>query len=411
MNRLIVYLNGTKTGILEQDDDAVLTFQYDVVWLSRQDAYPLSKSLPLRPEPFHGKDARPFFAGILPEDEPRKKIAAILGISAENDFAMLQRIGGECAGAVSLLPEDVPVSLAQNRLRQLSDDELSQIIAELPRRPLMAGETNVRLSLAGAQDKLPVVFDKNGVSLPLGNSPSSHIIKPESARFPGLVSNEAFCMSIARLAGLNVPEIQVRKAGDIPYLMINRYDRIIHPDGTITRIHQEDFCQALGLPPERKYQQEGGPQVRNCITLLRDWSSVPVADIRDFIDGLVFNLLIGNADAHGKNYSMLYPPGARRLAPFYDLLCTLVWPELSQRPAMKIGGSEAMNDIALSRFQAMAKQSQLGWPLVREHIAELSQKIRDALDNRQLASMDDAMTAKVRKLMSERTTRMLSQLE
>ncbi|MCP4607078.1 MAG: type II toxin-antitoxin system HipA family toxin, partial [Proteobacteria bacterium] len=158
MNNLIVYLNAERVGSLEQDDSGLLYFSYDQTWLEKPGAMPLSRSLPLQGDVFQGKKARPFFAGILPEGGPREKIAEILGISDTNDFAMLERIGGECAGAVSLLPEGLaPADPKNTRHRELSEAELRQLIAELPGRPLMAGTDGLRLSLAGAQDKLPVI--------------------------------------------------------------------------------------------------------------------------------------------------------------------------------------------------------------------------------------------------------------
>jgi serine/threonine-protein kinase HipA len=338
MKSLTVYLQAEAIGTLTQDESGLLGFRYASVWLNHPQAMPLSRSLPLRPEPFHGNHVRPFFAGILPDEGPRQQIASILGISERNDFAMLERLGGECAGAVSLLTAGLPYPKSgEGHQRILLDSELQEIINELPRRPLMAGREGVRLSLAGAQGKLPVVMAGNHMALSLGRTPSTHIIKPEPERFPGLVANEILCLSLAKALGLNVPWVGQRRIGDHRCLVIQRYDREVGPDGTIERVHQEDFCQAMGFPPERKYQQEGGPLVRDCIAMLRQWSTAPVLDIRDFLDSLIFNMLIGNADAHGKNYSLLYRGGERRLAPLYDLICTLAWPELSKVPAMKIG--------------------------------------------------------------------------
>ena len=156
MNDLIVYLNAERVGSLKQDDSGLLQFSYDQTWLKKPGAMPLSHSLPLQNDVFLGKKARPFFAGILPEEGPRRKIAEILGISHTNDFAMLGRIGGECAGAVSLLPEGAtPTEPKNTRYHELSEPELRKIITELPSRPLMVGMNGLRLSLAGAQDKLP----------------------------------------------------------------------------------------------------------------------------------------------------------------------------------------------------------------------------------------------------------------
>ena len=276
----------------------------------------------------------------------------------------------------------------------------------------MAGEANLRLSLAGAQNKLPVVRDKDWIALPMGDLPSSHIIKPEPKGFPGLTTNETFCMKLARFVGLNVPNVELYQAGKTPCIIVERYDRKTTPEGKLLRVHQEDFCQALGFPPERKYQQEGGPLVRDCIALLRDWSSVPVVDIREFIDGLAFNFLIGNADAHGKNFSMLYPPGSRRLAPFYDLVCTLAWPELSIRQAMTIGNCNSINDLMPDHFRLMAKENNLGWPPVRERLVKLCETIHTALADHNFQSQiaSNSMTEKVTELVSNRTSVMLKRL-
>ncbi len=413
MRHLIVYLNSEEVGTLEQDDSGLVLFGYSPKWLAKKEAYPLSRMLPLQPAVFRGKAARPFFAGILPEEEPRRKIASIFGISERNDFAMLERIGGECAGAVALLPEEIsPPVPGEIQLRKLSEAELRRIVAELPRRPLMVGEEGVRLSLAGAQDKLPVVVRDEQIFLPLGNTPSSHIIKPEPERFPGLVANELFCMNLAKAVGLNVPDAESRRVGESECIVVQRYDRIPNADGTITRLHQEDFCQALGFPPERKYQQEGGPLLRDCILLLREWSTTPVLDIRDFVDGLIFNVLIGNADAHGKNYSLLYEGTTRRLAPFYDLVCTLAWPELSQTLSMKIGKGKSLEEIEPIHFQKMANENGLGWPRIRERIARLCRRVLDVLTEHDLppGTTDDSMAGHVARIASERTTDMLRKL-
>jgi len=413
MKRLTVYLHEERVGELEQDDSGLLRFTYVSQWLARNDATPLSRMLPLTSETYEGRRARPFFAGILPEEGPRTRIAEILGISERNDFAMLERIGGECAGAVSLLPDGMELPDIENRLRTLDQEELEAIVKELPLRPLLAGEADLRLSLAGAQDKLPVVLCGESVSLPLGNTPSTHIIKPEPERFPGLVANEFFCMRLARIVGLKVAEVTSRTIGDKPCIVVGRYDRARSADGGMTvRLHQEDFCQALGRPPEHKYQQEGGPLVRECVTLLREWSTTPVLDIRTFVDGLILNVLIGNADAHGKNYSMIYQAGERRLAPYYDLVSTIAWPALSTRLAMNIGNCKNINDLNPDHFRRMAEEASLGWPMVRERIEALSRKVIEVLQRARLVhtSPDPDTAARLSDLVTDRCQRMLSSL-
>jgi len=413
VNNLVVYLNAERVGSLKQDDSGLLQFSYNQTWLEKPTAMPLSHSLPLQNRVFLGKRARPFFAGILPEDRPRKKIAEILGISDTNDFAMLERIGGECAGAVSLLPEGVtPTEPKNTRYRELTEPELQKIITELPNRPLMVGMNGLRLSLAGAQDKLPVIVRNNGICLPLAGTPSTHILKPEPDRFPGLATNEMFCMTLARAAGLSIPNTEYRPIGKKLCILVQRYDRVTDEHGNTTRLHQEDFCQALGFPPERKYQAEGGPMLRDCISLLRDWSTAPVLDIPNFIKGLIFNVLIGNADAHGKNYSLLYSGGERRLSPYYDLVSTLAWPNLSKNLAMRIGGCESVNAFTIGDWKKMAKKAGLGWPMVRERMAETCHSVLSELGKvkAQTRECDESMVTLLHETIGGRVTRMLEAL-
>ena len=413
MNNLIVYLNAERVGTLEQDDSGLIQFSYNQAWLEKPGAMPLSRSLPLQSDVFSGKKARPFFAGILPEEGPRKKIADILGISDTNDFAMLERMGGECAGAVSLLPEGVaPTDPKNARNRELTEPELRQLIAELPNRPLMVGTDGLRLSLAGAQDKLPVIVRNNRISLPLDGTPSTHILKPEPGRFPGLAANEIFCMTLAQAVGLNAPNTEYRLIGKKSCIIVQRYDRATDEDDSTTRLHQEDFCQALGFPPERKYQAEGGPMLSDCISLLRDWSTAPVLDIPSFINGLIFNVLIGNADAHGKNYSLLYSGGERRLSPYYDLVSTLAWPDLSKNLAMKIGGCESVNAFTIGDWKKMAKKTGLGWPMMRERMAESCHSVLNELGEVQAQTKEysESMVALLHETIGDRVDRMLEAL-
>ena len=410
MKTLEVYLHDNHVGKLEQDDGGLLRFNYASEWIEDEKATPISRMLPLTAEPYEGNRARPFFAGILPEAAPRALIAEILGISERNDFAMLERIGGECAGAISLLPEGMPPPHEEDRRRNLDEQELESIVTRLPRRPLLAGEGGLRLSLAGAQDKLPVILDGETISLPLGSTPSTHIIKPEPERFPGLVANEILCMKLAAAVGLSVPDVTCRTVGHTPCIIVKRYDRTRSESGLMIRLHQEDFCQALGSPPERKYQQEGGPLVRDCVALLREWSTTPVLDIRAFVDCLIFNILIGNTDAHAKNYSILYRADERRLAPFYDLVCTKAWPDLSTRLAMNIGKGKDVNDVNPDHFKRMAEEADLGWPMVRERIATLLGRVIEVLEEEQLAETapPSGMAASVSELVTQRCRRMLS---
>ena len=378
---LDVYLGPALAGHFVQTIHGAVEFQYTAEWLANPRAVALSLSLPLREEPFSAAECKGFFGGVLPEQSQRDGVAYVLGISKRNDFAMLEKIGGECAGAVSFMHHGEPLPSPVNEYRKLTSDDLAKILRELPRRPLLAGEDGVRLSLAGAQSIIAVAMDDEGFSVPLGGSPSTHILKSAAPGFPGIVANEAFCMRLARAIGLNVAKAEDRRIEDIDYLLVERYDRLRNPaDGSIQKVHQEDFCQALGVPSDNKYQNEGGPSLAQCFGLLRDHSSIPALDLRGLLDAVLFNFFVGNNDAHGKNFSLLYTRGASgrrqvRLAPLYDLVSTLAYPELSRKMAMKIGGEYAFDKIFSRHFEKLAEEVGLSKVLVRRRALELAEQI------------------------------------
>ena len=376
---LDVYLHRRPVGQLIQDEHGQVVFRYADAWLDAAGAIPLSHSLPLRKEPFDRNECRGFFAGLLPDDSKRQIIARNLGISARNDFAMLEQIGGECAGAVTFVPEGQSLPEQECSYRRLTGEQLARVLKELPRRPLMAGEDGVRLSLAGAQDKIAVHVAGNQISLPLGGAPSTHILKPAVEHYAGIVFNEAFCMRLAHAVGLHTAKVEIRQVEGLDYLLIERYDRraVASPDGSpglLEREHQEDFCQALGVVPETKYQNEGGPSLKQCFDLVRQVSSVPVLDLRAILDAVVFNFLVGNHDAHGKNFSIIYGRQTR-LAPLYDVVSTAFYPELSTKMAMKLGGEYVSEKITARHFDAFADEVVLGKPMVRSRLRELAEGV------------------------------------
>lgn len=375
---LDVYLRRNFVGQLIQDKNGQLAFLYAGGWLNNPNAVPLSHSLPLRKEKFNRNECRGFFAGVLPDESKREIIAKNLGISARNDFAMLERIGGECAGAVTFVPEGQKLPERNDRYRPLSSEKLAEILKMLPRRPLMAGEDGIRLSLAGAQDKIAVHVHDQQISLPLGGAPSTHILKSAIEHFEGVVFNEALCMKLAHAIGLQTAKAEVGRVENIDYLLIERYDRSVlkEPGGAenLEREHQEDFCQALGIIPENKYQNEGGPSLKQCFDLLRGLSSAPVIDLQHLLDAVIFNFLIGNHDAHGKNFSLLYG-SQKRLAPLYDVLSTAYYPDLSKKMAMKIGGEYASEKVGPKNFDQLANEAGLAKPMVKRRVREVAETV------------------------------------
>ena len=397
---LNVYYDREIVGQLIQDDGGQMTFQYDKGWLTKPEPIPLSCSLPLREELFMQKESHAFFGGTLPEEGNRKVIARILGISDKNDFAMLEQIGGECAGAISFLPEDEKIPEDDDRYRELDDDELAKILRELPRRPLMAGEDGIRLSLAGAQDKIAVRVDDAKISIPRGSAPSTHVLKPAIDTYEGVVFNEAFCMTLANACDLNAAPIEIGKVEDIDYLLVQRYDRIQDNEGNIQRRHQEDFCQALGIPSEIKYQSEGGPRLADSFTLIRDVSSAPALDLIALLDAVIFNLLIGNHDAHAKNFSLLYMPDRSiRLAPVYDLVCTVYYSELTDKMAMKIGGEAKSALIYPGQIERFAADAGLAPAQTRARVSALTETLLEEIPS---IEKPNPITEDVAALITER---------
>jgi serine/threonine-protein kinase HipA len=408
---LEVYLHNNLVGHLIQDDGGQMVFEYAPAWLQKPGATQLSQSLPLRDKRFSRNECRGFFAGILPDESKREIIARNLGISARNDYAMLEQIGGECAGAITFVPAGQVLPQRDYHYRKLSSPELAGILRELPRRPLLAGEDGIRLSLAGAQDKIAVRIEGDEISVPLGAAPSTHILKPAAERFDGVVFNEALCMKLAADAGLSVAAVEARKVHGVEYLSVERYDRIHRPIAggqfELDRLHQEDFCQAQGIAPEMKYQKEGGPSLKQCFALLREVSSAPVLDLPRLLDAVIFNLLVGNNDAHRKNFSLLYhgvgmADQTIRLAPLYDIVSTTYYPELSKTMAMKIGDEYSSENVGPKNFEQLAEEAGLAKPMVRNRVVQLADIVIESLKT---VDKSDSVSEAVATLIRKRSER------
>lgn len=352
MNReLNVFLSDVKVGVLSQTRGGALSFQYDAKYIDGNNMA-ISLSMPVSQAAIEDGITRAFFSGILPDENPRKNLALFLGVSEKNAFGLLEAIGGECAGALSVRPIDFLAKEETQDPEILDDTRLKEILEIIKRRPMLAGQDGVRLSLAGAQDKLAVGYIGGKVAIMKGNVPTTHILKPMIEGIEDSVQNELFCMRLAKAMGINVPNASIIYVDDVPCYLVERYDRITI-GGITTRVHQEDFCQALGIAPELKYEREGGPNVEASLNILRQNSAKPAADIIQFIQLLIFNYLIGNADAHGKNHSLIYNGRKPQLAPAYDLLCTDIYPNLSKKMAMKIGGKYDPETVHLRHWHQL----------------------------------------------------------
>jgi len=408
---LDVWWDGRRAGRLTQNEHGDLGFSYSADWLEDTATPALSASLPKRVEPFSRRACRPFFGGLLPEESQRDAAAQALGVSRDNDFALLDRLGGDVAGALQLLPPgETPRQYdADRQASPLDEAGLIRVLDALPLRPLLAGETGLRLSLAGAQSKVPVTLLGDAIALPAPGQPTTHILKPPIARFAATTENEAFVMRLAAAIGLDVAEVEPRLVRNRRFLLVRRYDRALGADGEMKRIHQEDFCQALGVPPERKYASEGGPTFKNCFALLRRQSTRPAVDALKLLDAAIFNVIAGNADAHGKNFSLLYGDEGARLAPLYDLLATVAYPELSSKFAMRIGGRATLEDLDAHGWGAFAADAGLGLPLIRRRARELCERVknvaRDVAELLSFCGLDHAALTRLVTMVIERAER------
>ncbi|MFA9202964.1 MAG: type II toxin-antitoxin system HipA family toxin [Flavobacteriales bacterium] len=367
-----------------------LHFAYLPEWLAQPQATPVSMSLPLQSDSFDDQQARPFFAGLLPEGQLRSVIARQLQVSSQNEFALLDQLGGECAGAVSLTAwestsiQQLDLSIKRlditpdSAVQWLSDDDLVGILDQLPSRPMLVGQAGLRLSLAGAQDKLPVLFDGVRIGLPQFGTPSSHILKPAIAAVTDSVSNEAFCLALAKQLKLPCANAQIHQVAGRRFLLVERYDRQMHTIGTLSqrkRLHQEDFCQALGVVSELKYQNEGGPSLAQCFGLLRQATRPSAPQVLRLLDAVLFNALIGNHDAHGKNFSLLYDANGVSLAPLYDLLCTAVYPNLTAKMAMKIGSKYKFSELEARHWQQFATEVGLSPAACQKRLIQMASQL------------------------------------
>lgn len=334
------------------------TLMYEAAWLSNPDRFPISLSMPLQHEP-HGSDlVWPWLMNLLPEGEPLRAMTRVLGAAPEDALGVVARVGEDLAGALRIAPQP---PTGEPGYRAIPDGAaLGRIIDELPARPFLAGDEGVSMSLAGAQDKLPVALVEGRIAVPIHGAPSTHILKPDNPRLAGSVHNEALCMVLARRVGLDVAAVSTGLAGGRAYLLVDRYDRV--GSGVSTgRLHQEDFCQALARAPAAKYEFNGtgtrGPSIADLFALVR--RHMTARDTNRLIDAVIFNIAIGNVDSHAKNYSIMLGPGGARLAPLYDLMSGLAWQGITENHAQAIAGQRRGRHIHGRHWRRMAEAAGL----------------------------------------------------
>ncbi len=355
MKKLFVYFNQELAGYLYQENGK-MSFEYSEQAISKNTAQ-LSCSLAIKKARFNSEITEAFFQGLLPEGSAKSIIAKDQKISTRNTFALLAELGRDCAGSIEIYPDEI--SFKQSKCADFAyktEDESYEILTNLEMRPLYYGDDDFRVSGAGAQDKLIACLVDGLVVLPLNGTPSTHIFKPEINSLAQTCHNEYFCMNLALEIGLIAPKSQLIKLKDKTFYCVDRYDRF-YENGVWKRIHQEDFCQALGVLPDGKYQSDGGPSLEDCFNLL-DRIGVSGQDKIRFLRMIIFNFIVGNTDAHAKNFSIIYRGEKPELAPCYDIMSTIIYAHHYPKAKM------AMKLMSQNYFSSMVN---------RENFAKLSE--------------------------------------
>ena len=374
---LPVYFENYLVGSVVADSEGA-AFAYDSGWQSLRGAFPVSLTMPLGEKEVKAEIFTPWASNLLPEAAQLAAVGRHLGVAPADVIGLLSEIGRDTAGALSF---GEPGSTAPDDWRLIPDGHaLERIIDELPLKPFLAGDAGVSMSLAGVQSKIAVAVDGQGaIHIPLNGSPSTHILKPDSERLWGGVENEAFCLVLAGLCGLRVSQFTIGQAGRRKYLLVERYDRQ-QVGNDWRRLHQEDFCQALGKPPSAKYERNRtgirGPTLVDMINLAR--ARMRPAAIFSLLDLAIFNVLACNTDAHAKNYAILLSgrEGAS-FAPAYDIMCAEPYEGITRNLAQTIAGKNRGEHLKRRHWERLFREAGLGVSASLQRVRNLAAAVID----------------------------------
>ena len=414
MASLPVYFEQRLVGTIHVDRVGP-SFTYASGWIGLKGAFPISLTMPLKPARFASDTFLPWAANLLPESEQLRTLGQLLGMARSDVIGLLSAIGGDTAGALSF---GQPGRASPVQWRAVGKAEaLERMIEDLPNKPFLVGDEGVSMSLAGVQSKVAVAVDCDGrICIPMNGSPSTHILKPDSARLPGGVQNEAFCLMLAKRMGIPAPEVTTGTAGERTYLLVKRYDRT-DVGGRCRRLHQEDYCQTLSKPPSAKYEtnQTGtrGPTLKDMFDVSR--RHMPPTEIVRLLDTVIFNLLACNSDAHAKNYSIMIRAGHASLAPIYDVMCGEVWENVTKNLAQKIAGTNRGDLLKRAHWQRFARECGLNPKQVIDRVAclaksAIAQAQPAASEVAAMPAGDHPILHQTQQAVEQRARRLLSQL-
>jgi len=420
---LVVLLNNNIIGTVEQNKNGKLKFIYDDTWREADGAYPLSLSMPLAASEHPDKAINAFIWGLLPDNEfVLGKWAQKFQVSARNAFALISNVGEDCAGAVQfVLPDRLNQIQKENKgeIKWVSNTEIADRIRSLKsdhsawRQPQDQGQ----FSLAGAQPKTALLLQGKKWGIPSGRIPTTHILKPPTGDFDGLAENEHYCLTLARKIGLPVSSSNVLRFDEEVVFVVERYDRQLS-NREIIRVHQEDMCQALGVHPTVKYQNQGGPGITDLVKLLDDSSNSKQEDIETLIAATALNWAIGGTDAHAKNYSMLIGSGGKsRLAPLYDIASALPYDKLDYQKlklAMKIGGKYRLRDIRMRQWEKLSADVKIDPEVIVEIVRNVLKKVEDSAglvrSEIQKQGLDHPIVNRIDEMISNRASQLIKLL-
>lgn len=370
-----IWFDDLAVGQVDVAADGSLSLRYAVRWLQTAGAFPLSVTMPLRADPYPSDVISPWLANLLPEEEQLQVLTRSLGLDQADVLAVLSEIGGDTAGALSFGASTDRALWAYRPLTSFYDTAdprlaLERHFEDLGRRPFLVGEEGVRQSLAGGQKKsalavlgpdgapvLRLPQEEDMLAIPLNGAPSTLIVKPDNPNLPGITENEVWCLRMAQAIGIEAAQATILQSSKRTAIGVLRYDRRVGRSGQLLRLHQEDFAQANGLPPGRKYERGTLPGL-DLKTLLETGRHVSASDALALLDQVIFNILVANTDAHAKNYSLILPVGAApRLAPLYDVSTVLSWPHVVKTYAQSIDGKKRNPDMVAGRhWEAIARE-------------------------------------------------------
>ena len=414
---LHVYLNGRLVGHLRRATSGAIDFTYDSAWLEWDSAIPVSLSLPLREDRYIGAPVIAVFDNFLPDnDDIRRRLAERAHADGPDAYSLLAAVGRDCVGALQFVPKGEAVTrAAEMTAHAITDQEIAERISHLTRNPLGIGEDDLefRISIAGAQEKTALLYWKDKWHVPHGITATTHILKPQIGRLPSgidlsnSVDNEHLCLKLVGAFGLPVAKTVIKNFAGKRALVIERFDRFWTKDGRLLRIPQEDCCQALSVPPSRKYESEGGPGICDLVELLKG-SDVPDVDQKTLFKAQVIFWLLGATDGHAKNFSVRLAPGSRyRLTPIYDVVSAQPSVDAKQirfnkmKMAMAIGRNRhyVVHTIAGRHFVETGDQCGLPTTLVRDVLDEIRDTGKDTIDA-VIAGLPDTFPASIAESIS-----------